>query len=66
MPACTWHSPIHTCIFRPVWRSTCAPRNWSGRNRISRSSGIDRTTSTALEDVQQMSDSAFTSAVVFT
>ena len=43
-------------------RSTWAPRNTSGRNRISRSSGIVRTTSTAFEDVQQMSDSALTSA----
>jgi hypothetical protein len=38
----------------------------SGRNRISRSSGTERTTSTAFEDVQQMSDSAFTAALVFT
>jgi hypothetical protein len=51
---------------RPVTRLTCAPRNWSGRNRISRSAGIDRTTSAALDDVQQMSVSAFTAAVVFT
>ena len=27
IPACTWHSPIQMCIFRPVCRSTCAPRN---------------------------------------
>src|SRR6266498_5543223 len=29
IPAWTWHSPIHRCIFRPVCRSTCAPRNRS-------------------------------------
>jgi len=38
----------------------------SGRNRISRSSGIERTTATAFDDVQQMSVSALTSADVFT
>jgi hypothetical protein len=36
------------------------------QERISRSAGIEATTSAALEDVQQISDSAFTSAVVFT
>ena len=67
MPACTWHSPIQMRMFcRPVTRWTCAPRNWSGRNSTSRSAGIDSTTSTAFDDVQQMSVSAFTSAVVFT
>ena len=67
MPACTWHSPAQTCMFaRPVIRRTCAPRNWSGRNSTSRSAGMDSTTSTALDEVQQMSVSAFTSAVVFT
>ena len=67
MPACTWHSPAQMCMFsRPVIRRTCAPRNWSGQNRISRSSGIDRTTSAALDEVQQMSVSAFTAAVVLT
>jgi hypothetical protein len=35
-------------------------------NRISWSRGIDSTTSTAFDDVQQMSVSAFTSAVVLT
>src|SRR5690606_39124909 len=44
----------------------CAPRNWSGRNRTGRSAGIDSTTSTALDDVQQMSASAFTAALVLT
>ncbi len=66
MPAWTWHSPIHSSSFRPVTRSTWAPRNMSGRNRISRSSGMLRTTAAAFDEVQQMSDSAFTSAVVFT
>ena len=67
MPACTWHSPIQMCMLsRPVTRCTCAPRNWSGRNRISWSAGIESTTSTAFDDVQQMSVSAFTSAVVLT
>ena len=37
-----------------------------GRNSTSRSAGIDSTTSTALDDVQQMSVSAFTSAEVLT
>ena len=50
----------------PVRRATCWPRNMSGRKRISRSSGRDWTTSTALEEVQQMSDSAFTAAEVLT
>src|SRR5262249_24642211 len=45
---------------------TCAPRNWSGQNSTSRSAGIDSPTSTALDDVQHTSVSAFTSAVVFT
>ena len=53
MPACTWHSPIHTSIFRPVWRSTCAARNMSGRKRISLPAGIACTTWTALAEVQQ-------------
>ena len=67
IPACTWHSPIQMCMLsRPVRRCTWAPRNWSGQNRISWSAGIERTTSTALDDVQQMSVSAFTAAVVFT
>ncbi len=67
IPACTWHSPIHTWMLsRPVTRLTCAPRNWSGRNRISRSSGIERMTSAALDEVQQMSVSALTAAVVLT
>ena len=67
MPACTWHSPAQTCMFsRLSVRRTCAPRNWSGRNNTSRSAGIDATTSTALLEVQQMSVSAFTAAVVLT
>ena len=42
MPAWTWHSPAHTCRFlRPVTRRTWAPRNWSGQNNTSRSSGIE-------------------------
>jgi hypothetical protein len=51
---------------RPVRRCTWAPRNWSGQNRTSWSAGIDSTTSTALDEVQQMSVSAFTAAVVLT
>ena len=47
-------------------RLTCAPRNWSGRNSTSRSSGIAATTSAAFAEVQQTSDSALTSALVFT
>ena len=47
-------------------RRTCAPRNWSGQNSTSRSSGIEATTSTAFDEVQQMSVSAFTAAVVLT
>ena len=67
MPACTWHSPIQMrMLVRPVTRWTWAPRNWSGRKSTSRSAGIDSTTSTALDDVQQMSVSAFTSAEVLT
>ncbi len=38
----------------------------SGRKSTSRSSGRDATTSTALEEVQQISDSAFTAAEVLT
>ena len=53
MPACTWHSPIHTSSLRPVWRSTWAARNMSGRKRISLSAGIACTTWTALAEVQQ-------------
>ena len=67
IPACTWHSPAQTRRFdRPVTRLTCAPRNWSGRNSTSRSAGMAETTSAALADVQQTSDSALTSALVFT
>ena len=53
MPACTWHSPIQTCIFRPVTRSRWAPRNISGQKRISRSAGIERITASAFDEVQQ-------------
>ena len=67
MPACTWHSPSQMCMFsRPSWRCTWAPRNWSGQNSTSVSSGIEATTSTALDEVQQMSVSALTAAVVLT
>ena len=67
MPACTWHSPIQIrMLVRPVTRWTWAPRNWSGRKSTSRSAGTDSTTSTALDDVQQTSVSAFTSAEVLT
>ena len=51
---------------RPVIRCTWAPRNWSGQNSTSRSAGMLATTSTAFDDVQQMSVSAFTAAVVLT
>ena len=54
------------CSRGPVARCTWAPRNWSGQNSTSVSSGIDATTSTAFDDVQQMSVSAFTAAVVLT
>src|SRR5699024_7893487 len=65
--ACTWHSPAQTwMLFRPVTRRTCAPRNWSGRNKISCSGSMERTTSAAFEEVQQTSVSALTSAVVLT
>src|SRR5699024_9993245 len=67
IPAWTWHSPAHTCRFCLAVRlRTCAPRNWSGQNNTSVSCGIEFTTSTAFEDVQHTSVSAFTSAVVFT
>ena len=67
MPAWTWHSPSQMCMLRrPSWRCTWAPRNWSGQNSTSVSSGIEATTSTALDDVQQMSVSALTAAVVLT
>jgi hypothetical protein len=67
MPAWTWHSPIQMCMFsRPVSRCTCAPRNWSGQNSTSVSAGMLWTTSTAFDEVQQMSVSAFTAAVVLT
>jgi hypothetical protein len=51
---------------RSSTRRTCAPRNWSGRNSTSFSAGIEATTSTALDEVQQMSVSDFTAAVVLT
>src|ERR1700739_4046201 len=67
IPACTWHSPAQTCrLARPVTRRTCAPRNWSGKNRTSREAGIAETTSAALAEVQHTSASAFTAALVFT
>ena len=67
MPACTWHSPPQTeMLSRPSTRRTCAPRNWSGPNSTGVSAGMERTTSTAFDEVQQMSVSAFTSAVVLT
>ena len=57
IPACTWHSPVHTFSCRPVTFSTYAPRNMSGPNRISVSSPCSRqmcsTTCTALDEVQQ-------------
>ena len=66
MAACTWHSPIHISKCRPVRLATCWPRNMSGRKSRSSSAGSDSTTSTALEEVQQRSDSAFTAAEVLT
>ena len=67
MPAWTWHSPSQMCMLsRCSWRWTWAPRNWSGQNSTSVSSGTDATTSTAFDEVQQMSVSAFTAAVVLT
>ena len=57
MPACTWHSPSHTCMRRPSSFSTYAPSHMSGPKRISvsspRVSSMWRTTATALAEVQQ-------------
>ena len=67
IPACTWHSPSQMCMLaRPVTRWTWAPRNWSGRNSTSRWAGMDATICAALAEVQHRSDSALTSALVFT
>ena len=53
IPAWTWHSPGQIFILRPVIRSRYAPRNMSGRNRISRSSGTASMICCALPEVQQ-------------
>ena len=67
MPACTWHSPIHTWMLRGRSPGARARR---GTGRAGTAPAVRRgstpTTSTALDDVQQTSDSAFTSAVVLT
>jgi hypothetical protein len=52
-------------IFTLVWDATHLARYWSGRN-ITVSAPRLSTTSTALDEVQQMSLSAFTSAEVLT
>src|SRR6476660_2472245 len=51
---------------RPVFSATYFARLRSGTNRIGLLRSIDSATCTALELVQQMSDSALTSAVEFT
>src|SRR4051812_25903952 len=51
---------------RPVFSATYFARLRSGTKRIGVLRSIDSATCTAFDDVQQMSDSAFTSAVEFT
>ena len=52
-----------TISFSGTWRATQRPRFLSGVKRIL-SVGRLRTTETAFADVQQMSESAFTSALL--
>ncbi len=61
----TSQTPFHRISFTLVLEATYLPRNWSGM-KITSSAPRDSTTCTALADVQQTSDSALTSAEVFT
>ena len=63
--SCTSQWPFHRMISVFVCEATYFPRYSSGR-KITRGTFSDSTTSTALAEVQQTSDSAFTSAEVLT
>ena len=63
--SCTSQWPFHRTISVFVCEATYFPRYSSGR-KITRGTLSDSTTSTAFAEVQQTSDSAFTSAEVFT
>ena len=68
MPACTWHSPAQMCRFsRPVSALDVRAEELVGAEQhLAVGSGSSATTSTAFDDVQQMSVTAFTAAVVLT
>jgi len=66
---CTSQWPAQAMIFTSVWRATLRARNSSGIRMtlsVPHSLAAHSTTCTALALVQQMSVSAFTSAVVLT
>ena len=66
MAACAWHSPAQICMFsRPMIRLTGEPGTVRAEQHLT-VPGIDATTSTAFDEVQQESVSAFTAAVVLT
>src|SRR5262249_29579233 len=67
--SCTSPWPLQVVMWTGVCLATFFARDSSGTMMTVstlRSAAIASTTSTALDDVQQMSDSAFTSADVFT
>jgi len=62
--SCVGQAPSYTTIsFSGTWRATQRPRFRSGVNSTLRPGRL-RTTVTAFADVQQMSDRAFTSALL--
>src|ERR1700733_15301536 len=63
--SCTSQAPFQAMIFALVFEATYFARYWSGR-KITVGAPRLSTTSTALDEVQQMSTSAFTSAEVLT
>src|SRR6266850_650169 len=63
--SCTSQAPFQAMIFTLVFEATYFARYWSGR-KITVGALRLSTTCTALDDVQQMSISAFTSADVLT
>src|SRR5258707_146490 len=63
--SCTSHAPFQAMIFTVVCEATYFARYWSG-TKITVSLLRLSTTSTAFDEVQQMSTSAFTSADVLT
>ena len=63
--SCTIQVPTHDIIWTFVFDYTYFAMYWSGK-KITLSAPRDSTTLTALADVQQISDSALTSADVFT